>query len=367
MRKLLALLSSVVIAGCFQAPPPPPPPPTTTTVTAVPIAPASPKPQLSVTPNPSIPANTDSTTARPAATSGNVRDAAAKYLKKNADGIWVPDELAATELEKFAAANRDQLLPLLADEQVEVRRGAAFFLLTDFNPNVAAEVSAFAKLLSDGDPSTRGFGVSAAMQMHPEDQAKLAPQLAEMLNPAREDKPNNRVAIIRLLAKLTTEASPVADKIAASAQDDPDPNARKAALVAIVQVAAPPDAVAALATGLTDADAGVRLVAAARLRQLGIVATPATKQLVAALGDNDERVANAAAEALVKVGATAVEPLVEQLSGENIAARKLALACLAKIGKDAASAAPAIEKLLQDADPQTRELAAAALARVKAP
>ncbi len=297
--------------------------------------------------------------------SSGLRDAAAKYLKKNAEGIWGRDELAATELEKLEAVDRDQLLPLLADEQVEVRRGAAYFLLDGFHPNVAPEVAAYTKLLSDPDPTIRGFALEAAKQMQPADQAKAAPQLAEMLDPVKEAKADNRAAIIRLLAKLTTDASPAADKIAASAKVDPDPNVRKAALVAIVQVAAPPDAVAALATGLSDTDAGVRLVAAARLRQLGIIASPASKKLVAALGDNDERVANAAAEALVKVGATAVEPLVEQLSSENVVARKLALACLAKIGKDAASAAPAIEKLLQDADPQTRELAAAALARIK--
>jgi HEAT repeat protein len=362
MRKLLFLISTVAMVGCFQAPPPPPPPPTTT-VTAVPIAPITPQPapqvpkEVKTAPNlePAVPA------------ASGLRDAAAKYLSKNAEGIWGRDELAATELERLAAADRDQLLALLADEQAEVRRGAAFFLLADFHPNVATHVAAYTKLLSDPDPTIRGFALEAAKQMQPADQAKAAPQLAEMLDPAREAKADNRAAIIRLLSKLAGDALSAADKIAASAKDDPDPNVRKAALVAMVQVAAPPDAVAALAGGLADGDAGVRLVAAARLRQLGIIAAPASKKLAAALGDNDARVSNAAAEALVNIGATAVGPTTEQLSSNSLAARKLALACLAKIGKEAASAAPAIEKLLQDPDPQTRELAAKAFERIKSP
>jgi HEAT repeat protein len=296
-----------------------------------------------------------------------LRDAAARYLTSDGAGGWRVNELAATELDKLDPAKLNELLPLLADQQVEVRRGAAYFLLREFNPNDAGHVAAFGKLLSDSDRTIRGIGVSAAKLMQPTDQAAIAPELAEMLDPAREDKPDNRVAIIRLLAKLASDASGSANRIAASAKSDPDPNVRKAALAAIVQVAAPPDAVAALAAGLSDADAGVRLVAAARLRQLGIIGSPASQKLAASLADSDARVANAAAEALVNIGATAVEPVVGQLTSQNIAARQLALACLAKIGKDAASAAPAIEKLLQDPDPQTRELAAAALARIKSP
>lgn len=353
----LAILMAA-LAGCTKsAPPVPPPPVAPTPVTATPTAPATPEPQV-----PGSPLATPSPT--PAAVAGGLRDSAARYLTSDGAGGWRVNELAATELDKLAPAQLNELLPLLADQQVEVRRGAAFFLLREFNPNDATHVAEFGKLLADTDRTTRGLGVSAAKQMHPEDQAKLAPQLAEMLDPAREDKPDNRVAIIRLLAKLAEDASSSANSIAASAKGDPDPNVRKAALAAIVQVAAPPDAVAALATGLSDADAGVRLVAAARLRQLGVIASPAASQLAAALGDSDARVANAAAEALVKIGATSVEPVVAQLTSRKLDARQLALACLAKIGRDAASAGPAIEKLLQDSDPQTRELAAAALARV---
>jgi HEAT repeat protein len=322
--------------------------------------PGSPKPTPTAGPAP-FPAAATPDSAR------QLRDLAAGHLTSDGAGGWRVNEQAATELEKLPASTALQLWPLLDDPQADVRRGAAFFLLGKFHPGEAQHVAAFVKLLADDDPSVRGFALEAARQMQPADQAAAAPHLAAMLDPAREDKADNRPAIIRMLARLATDASAATDKIAAAAKDDPDPSVRKAALAAIVQVALPPQSVAALATGLSDDDAGVRLVAAARLRQLGIIAAPASKKLAAALADSDDRVANAAAEALVNIGATAVEPLIGQLTAENIVARKLALACLAKIGRDAAPAVPAIGKLQQDPDPQVRELAAAALARVKSP
>jgi HEAT repeat protein len=228
-------------------------------------------------------------------------------------------------------------------------------------------VAAFTRLLEDSDQTIRGIGLSAVKQMSDGDQVAAAPQLAAMLDPAREDKPDNRVSAARTLGALKSQAADVAGQIAAAAKGDPDPKVRSACHVALTQVAPPEQAAATLAEGLADQQASVRLVAVARLRQLGAAAAPAKKQLAGALADSDARVGNAAGQSLVNIGKDAVGVVAEQLNSQNRDARKQALACLATIGPDAAAAVPAIEKLLQDSDPQVKQLAAAALDRIKSP
>jgi HEAT repeat protein len=148
---------------------------------------------------------------------------------------------------------------------------------------------------------------------------------------------------------------------------DPEAKVRAASLAAIGQIAAPDQAVPALAKGLADRDDAVRLVAAARLRQLGAASKGAAKELAAALADSDPSVAQAAAEALIRIGEPASAPLAAQLASSSPSARKLALASLAKIGPAAKSAIGAIEKCRNDSDPQIKQLAEAALARITNP
>src|SRR5205814_10031758 len=112
--------------------------------------------------------------------------------------------------------------------------------------------------------------------------------------------------------------------------------------------------------GRADKASAVRLVAAARLRQLGPAAAPAASELAATLADSKTEVAEAAGEALIQIGAPAVNPLTEQLSSSSASARKLALICLTKLAPAAKSAKSAIDKCKQDADPQVRRLAEAA-------
>jgi HEAT repeat protein len=201
--------------------------------------------------------------------------------------------------------------------------------------------------------------------MRPDDQLAAAPQLSAMLNPAREDKPENRVSAARLLGKLKSHAADEADELAAAAKNDPDARVRTACYLALVQIVPPERSLQPLVHGLADKEATVRLVAAARLRSQGAAAAPATRELAATLEDADGRVSNAAAEALVNIGKEAVGPVAEKLASPKVEAKRLALACLAKIGPDANAALPAVEKCLQDPDEQVKQLAAAALARIQ--
>jgi len=368
-RLLLVALALPALAGCGTSAAPTAPAPAAAPPSAAPTTSASAEdsPARSVEPeggNAAAPAKAASPSG--AGTLGSLRDLAARYVQSDGRGGWRINEQAATDLEKLDREQTARFVVLLSDQDAQVRRGAAFFLLGQFNPNDPQLVTAFSKLLADSDATVRGLGLSAAREMNQADQVAAAPDLAEMLSEGREGKPENRASIARLLGSLKSQAAGIAEELAAAAKGDPDPQVRKACLVAITNVAEPAKAAGLLAEGLSDEDASVRLVAAARLRQLGADAAPVTKQLAAALEDSDSRVADAAAQALANIGKDAAAVLAGTLGGNNLQAKKLALACLIKIGPAASAAAPAAEKCLSDADAQVRQLAEAAVERMKA-
>lgn len=376
---VLALL--VVASGCGSSQPAPGPPPAavrpapsqpaatqgatvnppTTAATSLPGSPVPAAGATSSAPTASAPPSAAPSTTTP----NNLRDLAARYLESDGSGGWRTNERAALELERAGPDAAAGLLPLLADQHVEARRGAAYYLLGSFNANEPAQVQAFSALLGDVDQTIRGIGLSAARQMRPEDQAAAVPRLAAMLDPAREDKPQNRESVARLLAGLKTAAGESLDQLAAAAQGDAVAGVRSACLIALAQVAEPKEAASLVAKGLADKEAAVRLVAAVRLRQLGAESATASQELAAALADSDSRVRAAAAETLIKVGEPAVSHIVAQLATDSLDARKLALYCLTKIGPPAKNAAPQVEKCLTDSDADIKKLAAAALASIR--
>jgi HEAT repeat protein len=352
---VLGFLGMCVFGCSPSAPPPAPPPPKSDTTTYT--APAPP------------PATTklpDSQIERPATGSvpsgdPRLRDLAARLLESDGQGGWHKNEKAATELEKLTPDELQQLWPLLKDAKPEVRRGAAVFLLEKFDPADREQVAAFSALLNDGDRMVRGRALDAVRQFSHEEQISVLPRLIEMLDPAREDRPENRVAVARLCSSLKNDTRSAVTALARSAVSDPEAKVRAAALVAATQMSSPEESASLLSKALDDSDASVRLVAAARLRQLGSAAAPAAKPLARVLADQKPDVAEAAGEALIRIGPAAVEPVAGQLASKSASARKLALACLVRIGPAAKSAVPQIEKLKQDPDPQVRQLANTAL------
>jgi HEAT repeat protein len=345
-----------VAAGCSRSASTPPP-----------VAP----PAVATANDKAIPADTavqpPANPAPPTAKSGTdngLRSLLARYLVSDGQGGWRPDEKAATEVEKLAPP-ASQLIPLLTDSQAEVRRGAAFGLLSQFDPTQPEQVAAITGMLTDQDSAVRSIGRSAVSQMRTADQVAAAPNLATQLTPAREAKPDNRAAIARLLGTLKAEAAPALSPLTAAAAGDPDAKVRAACYAAIVQIAPPGEAVAPLVKGLADTDASVRVVATAQLRKLAAAAAPAAKELAAVLADADQRVRENATEALILIGQPAVEPLAAALAGKQVEAKKYALVALAKIGAPAKAALPAIEKLAVDPDPSVQKLAAEALKRIQ--
>lgn len=293
-----------------------------------------------------------------------VRTLVAGYLESDGQGAYRPNEAAATALERLPSQQQAQLWQLLGDPDTAVRRGAAFFLLGQFDPRQPREVEAFVSLLADRDRTIRSLALSAIRQCPREVQVQHVNSVLSLLEPAREDHPEHRAAAARWLGQLREDARSALPALIAAAQGDPQPRVRSAALFAVAQVAAGEAALPVLIQGLDDQDAAVRLVAAARLRQMDEAAAPAAEVLAEHLADPDPRVSQASAEALLRIGPPAVAPLARQLHVSAPGAKRLALTVLAKLGPAAAPARPQLEACLQDPDPQVQKLAQAVLSQL---
>lgn len=330
--------------------------------------PASPPVKAETQPSTTAPSQPQqSEAAAVPAGSSPLRDLLSRYLENDAKGIWRKNEQVATDLEKLTDEEITQIWPLLKDRDANVRRGAAVFLLGVFVPTNRDQVTAFAALLDDSDAMVRARGLDGVKQFEPADQAGVLSGLAALLDANREERVENRISVARLCGTLKREAAAALPALKQAASADGDARVRAAAIAAVAVVAEPKEAAGALAISLNDKDAGVRLAAVARLRQLGVAASPAVQPLAAALADPNKDVAEAAAEALIRVGPEAVSVLAEQLASTNLTSRKFALACLAKLGPLAKPATEQIEKCRKDANPEVRQLAEAALRRISSP
>jgi HEAT repeat protein len=364
-RTLLAIVTalSLGIVACRRQPPvaKPTKEPTTLQSTESPpaSAPTGPTPAVSSAPLPASAPTTDNTS--------RLRELVAGYLESDGHGGWRKNEKVATELEKLTAEETSQIWPLMKDQQANIRRGAAVFLLAQFDEANSRQIEAFTALLGDSDGMMRARGLDAARQFLLADKIAALPNVAALLETPREERAENRAAAARFCGSLKSDAREALTAIERAAVFDPDAKVRSAATTAAAQIAEPRAAADLFKKVLADKDGSVRLVAAARLRQLGPAAAPAAAELADLLSDTNKDVAEAAAEALIRVGQPACEPLAAQLSSSSVSARRLALACLAKLGPIAKPAAGRIEKCKQDPDSEVRQLAEVALKHLGPP
>lgn len=324
--------------------------------------PASPRVKAEATP---VVSPQPAAAAAPAVSSPH-RDLVSRYLESDGKSGWRKNEQAATDLEKLTVEETAQLWPLLKDPDANVRRGAAVFLLSIFDPATSDQVEAMSALLDDSDAMVRARGLDAVKQFAPADQIAALPRLGSLLDSKQEERIENRMTVARMLGALKRDAAPALPALKQASTGDPEVKVRAAALGALAQVAEPIEAANTLAAGLGDKDVAVRTVAAARLRQLGPAAAVVAQALAVALGDSSAEVTESAAEALIRIGGPSASPLGDQLASSNVATRKLALACLIKLGPLAKPAAERIAKCRQDANPEVRQLAETALARIGA-
>lgn len=285
-----------------------------------------------------------------------LRDRLAHLAVSDGHGGWRVDDETKQFLASFGTGLLPRLSPLLTDDSVDVRRGAALYLFeADMsNPQFAG---AFTITLTDSDPTIRHLGLTALARMPNELVVKSAPKLAALLR-RPDETAANRAQVARKLADLPDAAAAILPTVKRSAHDDPDANVRKACLYAVSKLAGAGEAVTLYSESLaSDQDAGVRRVAAARLEKLGPQASTAAPRLAAALGDVNQDVRATARDALIAIGSTAVDPIVGQLASGDANTRQQALFALGQLGSAAKRALPQIKKLLADADASTRELA----------
>ena len=303
----------------------------------------------------------------PQKVSEDLRTLAARLVEKSPQGAWRVNEAAALELEKLGDSAQADLVALFEDARADVRRGAAYYLLASFNPDDKNQVAGYLGLLDDSEPFLRSLGLQAVRKMTKADQDVAVPRLAKMLAATQEPSDENRAALARLLGSFKQDAAGALEALTSGAKEDASPKVRGAYLMAISQIASPGDALPSFRQGLSDPDAAVRLVAAARLRQLGKDAAPAAEELAQGLQDADPRVREAVAEALAMLGSAAVEPVCKHLDSKAAHTRQLAIACLGKLGPAAKSALPLVEKHLTDSDPEVKQVAEAVARILKGP
>jgi HEAT repeat protein len=154
----------------------------------------------------------------------------------------------------------------------------------------------------------------------------------------------------------------VAYDVLVEAQNNPHPQVRELAVVAMAELPVPaPKRVAALARALRDPAPRARRRAARALGDFGVQAIPAVPELVAGLRDHDVSVRRDSAGTLGRLGpasAPAAPQLVGMLTEIDTRSRVVAATALKRVGR---SAVPALLDGLRKGDPDLRARCAAIL------
>ncbi len=302
-----------------------------------------------------------------------LRDQVAKIVEPDFDPLtrkeeWQINSSALEVVESEVGDDYRRLLPLLSDESVEVRRGAAFYVVEKFEAADPDAVAAFQAALTDEDPTIRHIALQAFKSMPPAVKIKAAPQLITMLESERPTgdpavdarRDTNRAEVARLLASLESAAHELLPQIIEAARNDPSERVRLACIFAAHRIGETNELVPLYRDVLkSDDNPAVRRIAAYRLEKIGRAAAPAATDLAEALEDNSEEVRKAARDALAAIGEPAVAPLISKLESENAAARYQAIFALGKLGATARPALPSLKKRLEDKDERVGELASA--------
>ncbi|HEY1188951.1 MAG TPA: HEAT repeat domain-containing protein [Gemmata sp.] len=148
----------------------------------------------------------------------------------------------------------------------------------------------------------------------------------------------------------------VAYEVLLEAQNNPNPQVRELAVVALAELPVPvPKRVAALSKGLRDTSSRVRRRAARALGDFGIQAIPAVPALVTGLRDGDTSVRRDCAGTLGRLGPAAgpaASGLVSLLSEPETRSRVVAATAIKRVGR---GAVPALLNGLQNADAEVRD------------
>jgi len=270
--------------------------------------------------------------------------------------------LIVSEIGPEAEATVPALVELLDDPRPELRR-EAMLALAAIGPASAPAVPALAKALDDEiNQVAATYALGRIGQAPPEAEAKIEQN-------AQSDEGVLGTISLWTLAKLhpeDTDRVGRAVKSLAEALKDPDPERRKAAANALVDLKADPQLVMPILQKTMDEASPEAL--AAIMDALAGLGEQAVPRLAAALKVQTARLRAAAILALMgPVAAPAVAALDEALADEDAATRTEVLMALAAIGPDAAAAVPTITSLLNAEEMNVRYAATYALGKIGSP
>lgn len=198
----------------------------------------------------------------------------------------------------------------------------------------------------------------------PRPDRRLAHQPPEIMEPLTPQVMHKLVFTI-LVHGLPDAQTNVAYDILLEAQNNPNPQVRELAIVALSELPVPASKrVTALAKGMRDAAARVRRRAARALGDFGVHALPAVPVLVAGLKDADTSVRRDSAGTLGRLGpaaAPAAANMVGLLAEPDTRSRVVAATALKRIGR---ATVPALLDGLRRGDADAHARIAAVLAHV---
>jgi HEAT repeat protein len=258
----------------------------------------------------------------------------------------------------------EDLTALLAHDSAFVRRGVAFDLLERFNPNDDELAAALVRGLADQDATVRHIALTAVRRL-PHDKLVAALEPLTSLFTSPEESSANRIAAIRLIASMQSQAQDALPLLNELLRTDADSAVRSASAVAIARVADPPQAVQWLQRALADEpDPTVRAVLVVRLGRIGTPAAAALDELSQTLRTEDAELQRAVIDAMIAIGKSSVPHLILLLDSSDVAIRRLAVFALGSLGPAATDATESLQAHLQDQDAEIRQLAEIALARI---
>ena len=360
-RHLSFLVSAFVISGLLFGCNSSPPPDLATNGTEV-VSPDSPDEIASIPTGTASPNESKSELdVNPPEPSVKTPDEFSQRVAQLASDNKAEREAAAAYIEQLGEDTDARLRILLTDSSAEVRRGVLFYFVDRVDEDDQQLFDAYTQALTDKDKTVRHLGLQVIRKMPDPLILEAAPKLMALLDPASETA-STRGSILRLVARLKSQAEAQLPQIAKCATSDPDASVRKAGLYAITQIAAPEkSAVFFKRIVESDSDISVQRVAITRLGKLGPAAASAVTVLGEKLVSPDEEIREAAANALVAIGPDAVPTLITRLESETTAVRHLAVLALGSMGNHAKPAVAALRQRLNDPDEQIRRVAAIAL------
>lgn len=256
----------------------------------------------------------------------------------------------------------NQRSPLVARQACFEALGRIGVAHPDVLPALIQVLSGARKIRNDETTALRGGAADAVSLIGP----SASPVVPALIRATVDPNETVRRKVFEALESMGGRADVAVPAMVEALMFDESAAVRDAAEAALAT--AGPDATLALRKLSTTDDPELRLRAVRGLRQMGVAARPAEKDLWAALQDADEKVRIEAAQALSNISATPqqiVPVLVECLTSRQRTVRLRAHRQLVGMGEAAQAAIGQLEQLANHERADVRRLAAETLRKIR--